>query len=54
MTATDYRCKSEEVATVPFIQYELMKCKHKRREKRLIIALVTSIAATIISNIVIR
>ena len=54
MTATDYRCKSKEVATVPFIVHKLAIYKHKRKEKKLIVALVISIAITIISNIVIR
>ena len=54
MTATDYRCKTKEVATVPFAQYKLMQRKYIRREKKLIFTLAVSIAITIISNIFIR
>ena len=54
MTATDYRCKSEEVATVPYIAHELIIQKHKRREKALIVALVVSVAVSILCNILLR
>ncbi len=48
MSATDYRCKtSEEVATVPRIIHELVKANYKRKIKRLTMALITSVAASI-------
>ena len=54
MTATDYRCKSEEVATIPYIAHEIIVKEHKRREKALTVALVVSVAITILSNIMLR
>ena len=54
MTATDYRCKSEEVATIPYIAHEIIVKKHKRREKTLTVALVVSVAVSILCNILLR
>lgn len=54
MSATDYRCKTDKVATVPYIAHELIVHKHKRREKALIIALVFSVAVNVICNILLR
>lgn len=54
MCATDYRCKNEEMATVPYIAHRIILHKHKRREKVLAVALIISVAVTIVSNILKR
>ena len=54
MSATDYRCKTDKVATVPYIAHELIVHKHKRREKVLTIALIISVLISIVSNILKR
>ena len=46
MSATDYRCKTDKVATVPRIVHELVKANYKRKIKRLTKALITSVTAT--------
>ena len=50
MSATEYKCKNKEVATVPFIVYKLLEAKYKRRVKRLIVALIFSIIIAIVST----
>ena len=54
MTATDYRCTDDNIATVPYIAHKVIIQKHKRREKALTVALVVSVAITILSNIMLR
>ena len=54
MTATDYRCTDDNIATVPYVAHEIIIKKHKRREKALTVALVVSVVVTILSNIMLR
>ena len=48
MTATDYRCTDDNIATVPYIAHKLIEAKYRRRIKRLTIALTASVATTIL------
>lgn len=50
MSANEYKCKSKEVATVPYIAYKLLEAKYRRKTKKLIIALIFSIIIAIVST----
>ena len=50
MSANEYKCKSKEVATVPYIAYRLLEKKYKQKTKKLIVALIFSIAIAIVST----
>jgi hypothetical protein len=50
MSANEYKCKSKEVATVPYIAYKLLEAKYRRKTKKLIVALIFSIIIAIVST----
>lgn len=55
MGITDYHStnlQKEELATIPFVAHSIIVAKHRRKEKMLAIALVSSVVIGIITHFI--
>lgn len=56
MGITDHstNIQKEELATIPFVAHEIIVAKHRRKEKWLSIALISSVIIGLITHLVIH